>query len=69
MGMGIQQYAMIKRVETAADMLRFSDESILAVSNYLCFSSQSHFGKIFKDQMGVTPQKYRDKYKLIDLRS
>lgn len=59
-GMGILQYAGMKRVEAAANMLKYSNESILKISNYLCFASQSHFGKAFKEHMGVTPQKYRE---------
>lgn len=65
-GIGIQQYTQTKRVEAAANMLKFSGESIFAISNYLCFASQSYFGKVFREHMGLTPQKYREKNKLID---
>ncbi|GGH35269.1 AraC family transcriptional regulator [Paenibacillus segetis] len=65
-GMGIQQYTQKKRIEASANMLKFSDASILTISNYLCFSSQSHFGKLFKQYMGETPKMYRDKNKLLD---
>lgn len=65
-GMGIQKYAQKCRVEAAANMLKYSDESLLSIANYLCFSSQSHFGRVFKDEMKITPQKYRNKYKLQD---
>ena len=67
-GVGIQQYAQIKRIEAATNMLKYSDESVLAISNYLCFSSQSHFGKVFKVQIGTTPQKYREKNKIVDFK-
>jgi len=67
-GIGIQQYTRKKRIEAAANMLKFSNESILAISNYLCFVSQSHFGKVFKEYMGQTPQRYRDSNKLEDFK-
>ena len=68
-GIGIQQYTRKKRVEAAANMLKFTDESIFTISDYLCFASQSHFGKVFKDHLGMTPQKYRDTNKVVDFRS
>ncbi len=59
-GMGVMRYARKKRIETAANMLKYSKESISTIANYLCFQSQSHFGAAFKEFMGVTPQKYRE---------
>jgi AraC-like DNA-binding protein len=59
-GVGIQKYTQIKRVEAAANMLKFSDASIETIAYYLCFTSQSHFGKAFKEQTGMTPKKYRE---------
>lgn len=67
-GIGIQKYAQKSRVEAAANMLRYSDASILEVSNYFTFHSQSHFGKAFKEELGMTPLKYRNKYKLQDFK-
>ncbi|WP_442862488.1 helix-turn-helix domain-containing protein [Bacillus sp. USDA818B3_A] len=46
-------------MEEAKDLLAFSDKSISEISNYLCFSSQSHFQKVFKDYYAITPQAYR----------
>ena len=65
-GVGIQHYALIKRIEAAAHMLKYSDEPLSSISEYLCFSSQSHFGKVFKKQIGMTPLNYRNKNKIID---
>lgn len=47
------------KLEESKDLLAFSDKSISEISNYLCFSSQSHFQKSFKDQYGITPQTFR----------
>jgi AraC-like DNA-binding protein len=68
-GIGIQQYAQRKRIEAAKNMLRYSDTSILEIASYLCFNSQSHFGKVFKDQVNETPQRYREKNKFIDFKN
>ncbi len=59
-GMSVMRYARKKRIETAANMLKYSNESISNIANYLCFQSQSHFGAAFKEIMGTTPQKYRE---------
>ncbi|MEZ3424084.1 MAG: AraC family transcriptional regulator [Lachnospiraceae bacterium] len=34
------------------------------MSNTLCFSSQSHFTKLFRERTDLTPRKYRLKYNL-----
>ena len=58
---GINLSAFIRKckLEEAKDLLAFSEKSISEISNYLCFSSQSHFQKSFKDQFGITPEAYR----------
>jgi len=58
-GLSIMQYARKLRVEAAQSMLKYSDESISTIAQYLCFPSQSHFGKVFKEHTGKTPQIYR----------
>ncbi|MBO6215767.1 MAG: AraC family transcriptional regulator [Lachnospiraceae bacterium] len=36
--------------------------SYTKIATYLGFSSQSHFGKVFKSITGMTPRKYRETY-------
>jgi len=67
-GIGIKEYTQNKRIEAAANMLKFSDESILKIVNYLYFPSQSRFGIVFKEKFGMTPYKYRGKNKTIVLK-
>ena len=43
-------------------MLQFSDFSALDISNYLGFSSQSYFIKLFRKQIGLTPKEYRSRF-------
>jgi AraC-like DNA-binding protein len=67
-GISIMNFTRKKRVEAAANMLRYSDESISKIAEYLCFPTQSHFGKVFKEEMGMTPQKYRASNQTIEFR-
>ncbi len=59
-GLTVSQYITHKRVEAAENMLKFSEYSFVDISNYLCFSSESHFIQVFKKHTGYTPKVYRD---------
>ena len=61
-GITIQKYIMRERCIHAANMLKFSNYSISIIAEYFCFSSQSHFGKIFREFYEMTPKEYRNKY-------
>lgn len=58
---GIDLSAFVRRirVDEAKKMLRYSSQSVLEISRYLGFSSQSHFSSVFRSQVGRTPQEYR----------
>ncbi|MGO4938193.1 helix-turn-helix transcriptional regulator [Fundicoccus sp. Sow4_H7] len=62
MGISISKYINHQKIKLSMNLLRFSDESILDIANKFSFSSQSHFIKQFKEFVGMTPKKYRDKY-------
>lgn len=62
-GESIQEYSMHMRIERAENLLKYSEASLTEISEYLCFSSQSHFGKVFKVYKNMTPKQYRDYYK------
>lgn len=62
-GESIQKYSMHIRIERAENLLKYSEASLTEISEYLCFSSQSHFGKVFKVYKNMTPKQYRDYYK------
>jgi AraC-like DNA-binding protein len=61
-GITLQQYIMEERVHRARNLLRFSEYSNDEISQYLGFSSQSHFGKNFKRLTGMTPSQYRMRF-------
>ena len=61
-GVTISTYIAVKRVETAQNMLKYSDYSALDIGNYLAFSTHSHFISTFKKYTGMTPGEFRKKY-------
>lgn len=61
-GLTISGYITKKRIEAAGNMLKFSDYSCIEISNYLCFSSESHFINVFRKSTGYTPKVYREKF-------
>jgi len=68
-GMRVMEYARIKRIEAAAETLKYSDKTIAAIAANFCFSTQSHFGDLFKKVMGMTPLKYRAANQIIEVPS
>ena len=64
-GMFLVDYIQKERIEAACNMLTYSDYTAAQISEYLCFSTQSYFIKIFKKYTGTTPAKYK-KYKFQD---
>lgn len=62
MHISLSEYIRIKKVDSAKNLLRFSEKSFAAISNYLGFHSQSHFIAVFKKQTSMTPKEYRDTY-------
>lgn len=65
-GMTLQDYICKVRVERAANLLKYSDESIARIAEYVNFPSQSYFGRVFLEQMQMTPKQYRDVNKMLE---
>ncbi|MCM1047395.1 MAG: AraC family transcriptional regulator [Clostridiales bacterium] len=61
-GMSVSSYIRAKKIEKAENLLKFCDYSMVEITNYLSFSSQSHFIQLFKKYTGMTPKKYRSLY-------
>lgn len=59
LGFDLSKLILRCKLEEAKDLLTYSKKSISEISNFLCFSSQSHFQKTFKQQYSITPQTYR----------
>lgn len=62
LGISISDYIREKKIEKAQNLLKYSDFSLIEISNYLSFSSQSHFIQVFEKAAGLTPKKYRDRF-------
>ena len=61
MGITITGYITAKRIETAQNMLKYSDYSPTDIGNYLSFATHSHFISTFKKHTGMTPGEFRKK--------
>ena len=59
-GVTISQYITGKRIQAAENLLKYSEYSFIEITNYLCFSSESHFIHTFKKYTGYTPKVYRE---------
>lgn len=58
----IHSFIVKEKMKVAESLLVYSDYTIEEISNYLAFSSQSHFGSLFKRHYQLTPQKYRQRH-------
>ncbi len=61
-GESLTDFILKEKTEEAKRLLRYSDKSLTAIGNYLGFSSQGHFSRVFKKYTGCTPGDYREKY-------
>ena len=60
MGMGIIEFTNYHKINIAKQMLRFTDKSLIEISTYLNYCSQSYFQQVFKKVTGMTPTDYRN---------
>lgn len=67
-GMTIKDYLNKVRIERAQNLLKYSDRSIIEISDYIGFQSQSYFGRIFKKYTGKTPAQFRGQYQIKEFR-
>ena len=58
-GYNIREYINIYRIRAAKQLLEETDESIDSVASRVGYHSATHFEKIFKSYMNVSPLKYR----------
>lgn len=58
-GVSITEYVILKRMEAAENMLKYSDYSLTDISDFLHFSSYSHFARTFRKYYKTSPKEYR----------
>lgn len=59
LGQTFTQFRNAQRIDLAAHLIREGGKGLLDVAQLTGFDSASHFCKVFKQVMGVTPQQYR----------
>lgn len=58
-GMTIHEFVVEEKLKMAENLLLYSTYTIDEIANFLAFSSQSHFGNVFKRKYQITPNKFR----------
>ena len=58
-GMTVSHYVRQEKIRAARQLLVGSDLSLVEISEALGFSSQSYFGRVFRESTGMTPEAYR----------
>ncbi len=61
-GVTLTEYVILKRMEAAENMLKYSDFSLSDISDILNFSSYSHFARTFRKQYNTSPKEYRNSH-------
>lgn len=59
-GISVSDFIHILKIEEAKRLLKYTDKSLLSISIYLSYSSQSHFTNMFKKITGQLPKTYRE---------
>ncbi|MBR4345729.1 MAG: helix-turn-helix transcriptional regulator [Oscillospiraceae bacterium] len=62
MGVPLKAYILNAKINTARNILTFSEFSIADIADSLGFSSQSAFAAAFRKITGLTPMQYRSRY-------
>ncbi|MDR2750199.1 MAG: AraC family transcriptional regulator, partial [Clostridiales bacterium] len=63
LGISLGKFIRQCKLDESKTLLQYTDKSISEISCYLCFANQSHFQRVFKSEMGVTPKEFRTKKK------
>jgi AraC-like DNA-binding protein len=59
-GFSIADYIHQQKMREAAHLLLYSDYDIASIADFLNYSSQSYFTKVFHDVYRLTPKQYRE---------
>jgi two-component system response regulator YesN len=65
LGIGLKEYATARRVELARQLLLTTQDSIVAISVAVGFSSPDYFSKVFKGYFNISPSQVRDREALV----
>lgn len=59
-GSTICSYIKKQKIETAKNMLKYSEYSSSQIASFLAFPTQSYFCEVFKKEVGFTPKQYQN---------
>ena len=59
-GISVSHYIQLKKIQTAENMLVYSDYSAVQIAGILAYPTQSYFTELFKKETGMTPVQYRN---------
>lgn len=62
MNQTLEDYITGVRIERASNLLRFSDQPVSTIGDYVGFGTQSYFCSTFKKLTGLTPGQYRKQF-------
>ena len=62
-GMTVKEYLSKKRCSIAAQMLINSESSVQEIAAYVGYLDNNYFSKVFRVNMGMSPQSYRNIHK------
>lgn len=65
-GTTLRDYIRNERLRAAENLLKYSEESVGQIAEYMQFSSAGRFCAYFKAAYQMTPAAYRDKYKVVE---
>ena len=68
-GITVTAYILGKKLETARNMLDYSEYPVSWITNTLAFPSESYFCKVFKEAYGTPPARYRRDLKRSEFRT
>lgn len=60
-GVSLTEFVILKRMEAAENMLKYSDLSLSEISDILHFSSYSHFARTFRKHYNTSPKEFRNR--------
>lgn len=63
MGMPLKQYIIEEKITSSEQLLKYTDYSLQEISSFCAFSSQSRFSVYFQRKNGITPARYRKRYR------
>jgi len=62
MGVPVSEYICALKIQSAENLLKYSNLAIVDIASHLAFASQSYFIHVFSRRKGMTPRRYREKF-------